>query len=415
MISTKIVIVKRVVLLLILCCVVVFSFTPSTSIAQSTTNLAGIGDSIGEGVQAADAAWQTQVFSYLNFINFQMGSDLSLPLIQTNFLGVVGDTSGRFRIFPEQTTTNNAVSGATVNSLLNNSANATTPDDIDSEIDLILFPRQQSQIESVENLAPEMIICWIGNNDVLSAATSFGNMNASQLTPLVDFERDYVALTDRLGALVADHGTKVVFANIPRVTDIGFLVDRAAAEAMVGFTVNLPDGHYTSVIGVLLMKILGNDNLVNDPDFVLDDTEIETIQSRIEEFNIVIQREAGRIGMPVVDVHAKFTEMIANPPVFLGIPLTHHMLGGLFSLDGVHPSNIGHALLANEFIRTINQSFNMNVPLIADNVLTFLFLFDPSIDKDKDGKATGRLGVGLIETLMFLFGITGDVNDFVKN
>ena len=213
----------------------------------------------------------------------------------------------------------------------------------------------------------------------------------------------------------ANHGTKIVFANIPNVTDIGFLVDRSLAEAMLGFTVDLPAGHYTSVIGVLLMKILGNDNLVNDPNYVLDDQEIITIQDRISEFNTIIQREAARIGMPVVDVNAKFSEYIANPPVFAGIPLTQNMLGGLFSLDGVHPSNIGHALLANEFIRTINQSFSMNIPLLNNNVLTYLFLLDPSIDKDGDGKATGRFGVGLIETLMFLFGITGDTDDFVSN
>jgi len=381
--------------------------------AQPT--IVGMGDSISEGVQAADAAWQTQVFSYLNWINFQMNGDLSLPLIQTNLLGFVGDTTNRLRVFPAEVNTNVAVSGATVSSLLNERANAQAVENISTEAELVLFPRQQTQIEYVESVQPAMILCWIGNNDVLSAATSFGNMNASQLTPIADFERDYTALVDRLGALVVNNGTKVVLANIPNVTDIGFLVDRTTAEEMTGFSVALPDGHYTSVIGVLLMKFLGNDDLVSDPNFVLDNTEIAEIQSRILSFNTIIQQQADRIGMPVVDVNAKFVDIINNPPSFAGISLSKDVLKGLFSLDGVHPSNIGHALIANEFIKTINQAFSMNVPELDQDTLTVLFLLDPSIDKDSDGKATGRLGVGLIETLAFLFNMTGDSDDLTPN
>jgi len=175
--------------------------------------LVGMGDSIGEGVQGGDAAWQTQVFSYLNWVNFQMGADLTLPFIQTSLFGIVGNTTDRFRIFPNTVNTNVAVSGATVNSLLNDRANALAPENIDSETDLVLFPGQLSQIEYVESDPPQIVICWIGNNDVLSAAISFGNMNASQLTPVASFESDYISLVDRLGALATSNGTKVIFAN----------------------------------------------------------------------------------------------------------------------------------------------------------------------------------------------------------
>lgn len=386
---------------------------PGNAIAQQT--VVGIGDSIGEGVQAADAAWQTQVYSYLNLVNYQMGGDLTLPYIQSGLFGLVGDPQGRQRIFPNDMSSSVAVSGATINSLLYERANAQTPAQISNETELVLFPRQQSQMEYAESVQPGLILCWIGNNDVLSAVLAFGNMNASQLTPVADFERDYIAMTDRLGALVSNNGSKVVFANIPNVTDIGFLVDRVTAEAITGFPVALPDGHYTSIIGVLLMNFLGNASLVNDPNFVLDDVEVAAIQARTQIFNDIIQREAHRIGMPVVDVNAKFAEFVANPPIFSGIPLTKTILHGLFSLDGVHPSNIGHALVANEFIKTMNQAFNTAVPEISPQILNILFLLDPSIDKDGDGRVTGRLGVGLVETLAFLFGLTGDSNDFQPN
>jgi hypothetical protein len=35
--------------------------------------------------------------------------------------------------------------------------------------------------------------------------------------------------------------------------------------------------------------------------------------------------------------------------------------GGLFSLDGVHPSSKGAAVVANEFIRVMNATWGMNV------------------------------------------------------
>lgn len=404
----------RILLKLTRSTIVVF-FLAVSVLAQAGPVLVGMGDSIGEGVQGADAAKETQVFSFLNWVGYQMGASFTLPLIKTNFLGVIGNTDQRSRISPDLVNTNVAVSGATVNSLLYDRSDASTTFDINTETDLVLYPRLQSQIEYVESSIPSMVLCWIGNNDALSAALAFGNMNASQLTAVADFERDYIELVNRLGALVTNNGTKVVFANVPNVTDIGFLVDRNTAEQMLGFPVALPDGHYTSIIGVLLMGLLGDAALVNDPNFVLDDVEVAVIETRIQQFNNIIQREADRIGMPVVDVNAKFQEYVTNAPVFFGFPLTQRMFGGMFSLDGVHPSNIGHALIANEFIQTINQAFNMNVPLISQQILDIVFVYDPSIDKDRDGKITGRPGVGLIESLAFLFGVTADPNDLSPN
>ena len=381
------------------------------SMALAAPVVVGMGDSIGEGVQAADAAWPTQMFSYIHLVSFLMGAPTTIPFIQTHLFGMVGNTDGRSRVAPSVVATNVAVSGADVNSVLH----ARADNIIDTETDLVISPRQLTQIESVEAAVPDMVLCWIGNNDVLSAAISFGNLDASQLTTVADFDRDYAELVDRLGALVSSHGTKVVFANIPDVTDIGFLVDRATAEAMLGFPVNLRDGHFTSIVTVLIMNIMGNDLLMNLPNFVLNPAELALIRDRTQVFNATIQREAARIGMPVVDMNAKFADVVANPPLFFGIPLRPQALGGVFSLDGVHPSNVTHALIANEFVKTMNQAFGMNVPQFNQDVLNVLYTLDPSIDKDGDGKATGRLGVGFVETLAFLFGITGDPDDLTPN
>jgi hypothetical protein len=36
--------------------------------------------------------------------------------------------------------------------------------------------------------------------------------------------------------------------------------------------------------------------------------------------------------------------------------------GGLSSLDGLHPSNTGYALIANVFIDQLNASYNLGIP-----------------------------------------------------
>ena len=374
-----------------------------------------IGDSLGQGVQSADAAYQTQALGYVSWLAFQMGQGVTLPLIATDFLGIVGDTEGRARLEPNEIATNVAVSGATVASLLRERAAAASVAEISTETELVMFPRQQSQIEYVESAEPYMVVCWVGNNDALSAATSFSALNASQLTPLADFERDFVELADRLQVLISTHGTKVVFANIPNVTDIGFLVDRAAVEQVLRMPADLPDGHYTSVVGLILMAFLGDAGLLADPNFVLDSDEVAIVQARIAEFNAIIEREAGRLGMPVVDMNTVFQETLSNPPTFFGIPVERDLQRGLFSGDGVHPSNIGNALVANEFIATMNEAFSMGIPEISDEVLAVVFLTDPNIDKDFDGRSTGRLGVGLVETLFWLLGLSGDSDDLTPD
>ena len=45
-----------------------------------------------------------------------------------------------------------------------------------------------------------------------------------------------------------------------------------------------------------------------------------------------------------------------------GQRLTADLFGGIFSLDGIHPTNTGFALIANEFIKALNTSFAAGIP-----------------------------------------------------
>ncbi len=375
--------------------------------------IVGMGDSIGEGVQANDAAWQLQPWSYINWVSGLMGNQLVIPYLVTNEFGQTGSTLGRFRIFPNDVGTNVSVSGANLADLLNSRADAGSIIEINDELDLVMYPRQQSQMEYVESVAPDVILCWIGNNDVLASVTST-TLNASQMTSVAAFDQSYTELADRL-LVLKNGGAKIVLANIPNVTDIGIVLDRAGAEEITNFPVNLQPGQFTNLPVVVLMLLDGNDSEIANPDSVLDQAEIATIEARLAAFNTIIDREAARIGVPVVDTNAVFADIVANPPVFYGFPLTKRLFGGLFSNDLVHPNNLAHGLIANEFVRTLNSAYGMNLPELPQQILDFLFFTDPSIDKDGDGRVVGRAGIGLIETFLAFFGFTGDPDDFVPN
>lgn len=377
--------------------------------AQVPEGLVGLGDSIGEGVQAADASSRTQPATYLNWIAMKMGVPFPLPLIGTTPFATIGDTEQRYRLSPEIEGANLAVSGATTASLLRDAADALTVADINSETDLVLFPRQGTQIEIAEQMDPGLVICWIGNNDVLRTATSWDHLDASQLTSELDFARDFEELADRLDQM----DSLVAFANIPNVTDIAFLFDNADLIRFTGSDFGLPAGHRTSIVVMLLLRLgLDDGSILQNADFVLDPSEIAIVEDRIAFFNGVIAARAADAGAPVLNINAIYGYLAANPIDVFGIPLTRNFLGGLFSLDAVHPSNVSHAIIADQMISLVNAHYGLAIPRLT--VFDFLraVLTDPHLDKDGDGQVTGRPLAGLVETLSPFFGFSGDFNDF---
>ena len=393
---------KRVILVLSMA--LVFAAGPTNS--QSTAPIfIGLGDSLGEGVQSADASTRTQPFTYLNLVARQMGVTFPLPLIQSAALGIIGEVTNRSRINPSLAGSNLAVSGADVHSLLNQAAG--TP--IQNETDLVLSPRTGSQIQIAESAQAPFTICWIGSNDVLGAVvSSWDHLDASQMTPLANFAADYAQLVSRLSAW---HG-KVVVGTIPDVTQIGFLVSPQDLVTFLGSDFGLPQGSYTTLPAMLLIKQgINNGGLLHNPSFVLDAQEVLAVQQRTQQFNQIITTSAAQAGFAVADVAAAFTAFANHPPVVAGVTLTKRYLGGLFSLDGVHPSNIGHAFVANVFIRAANQSFGMQIPLISGTILWQTSLADPFIDWNGNLKVRGRPLAGLLETLGPSLGISGDLTD----
>jgi lysophospholipase L1-like esterase len=221
-----------------------------------------------------------------------------------------------------------------------------------------------SQVSRARELAPTFLLVWIGSNDVLGMATRT-NPEATRLTPAA-FGLRFRAM---LGAL-ADTGAGMAVGNLPDVTGIAAL-RRAAGEVT---DCRALDGTLRPVAADDLLPLdLARASLPTPPcDDVLDAAERAQVRATVVAFNAEIAAaiadvEARRgVRIVPVDLFAGFDALIAGVDLDGDgtVDLTNRYLGGVFSLDGIHPTRTGNALVANAFIDAINARFGEAIPRV---------------------------------------------------
>ena len=358
----------------------------SRALAQSPADLSRlvvVGDSLSAGFQNHSLLDSQQPHGYASLVAAQAGVPLPLPLIAApgipNVLQLVsagpppvivpapGVSTGRDDPFVQ--TTDLAVPGANVQDALTTRPTFTFNNLTDFVLGLpgAFTGISRSQVEWAEHLAPTAIIVWLGNNDALGAAVA---ANPALLTPLPAFQTSYSEVIRRLRAT----GAKLILANIPDVTVIPFLTRAETVAAQIGLPLFVigpilgigPGDFVTPDAFPLIQAILANPALGPLPaSVVLTAAGAATIQSAVSAYNDFITSEARANGAALVDIHGLTSELQANGVVEGGQHLTTQFLGGLFSLDGVHPSNTGYALFANEFITTLNTTFAAGIPPVS--------------------------------------------------
>lgn len=93
--------------------------------------------------------------------------------------------------------------------------------------------------------------------------------------------------------------------------------------------------------------------------------EVEIVQLATRDYNEKIKSTAQANGLAFVDVNA-FLNNVANQGVLVnGREITTEFVtGGAFSLDGIHLTPIANVLLANEFIKSINKTYDAYLPQV---------------------------------------------------
>jgi phospholipase/lecithinase/hemolysin len=100
--------------------------------------------------------------------------------------------------------------------------------------------------------------------------------------------------------------------------------------------------------------------------WVLDRSELNIARQAVIDFNTFIASQVGGAVVGLVDINKLFNDIVANRGITVdGERLSATFVtGGLFSMDGVHPSPKAHGIVANELIAIINREFGASIPLV---------------------------------------------------
>jgi hypothetical protein len=360
------------------------------------------GDSISAGVQNFSLEEHQQIHGYASVLARKAGVTLILPLVpypgapntleltSLNPLTIVpvpGALPFPPRVNPLEQPTNVSVPGVTLGQALTVLPSTDTPTSpVQFWADIVLgFPNPfithstpMTEIQQAVALNPTTVITWLGNNDVLVPAM-IGQLD--MMTSDRDFATQYKTLLDTLARTRAS----IVTANIPDVTSIAFFTPVSVVAAQN----NMSTGDAARKLNVgpndLLRPtavtkanaILNNQGgSLSDPcpaptalqaltpfvPCVLTADDAASISQRVNQYNTIIFLESAFHLATMADIHGLLTNISHNGYNADGKHLTTGMLGGIFSLDGVHPSNTGYAIIANAFIDTLNTWWGTHIP-----------------------------------------------------
>lgn len=250
-----------------------------------------------------------------------------------------------------------------------------------------------SQMDQALEIDPSFVMLWIGNNEALGSALSGGTK-----PPYPDLDSDnfpapgFHNVLNELLQPFEGTDTRLILGTVPDVTSIPFITEIGVSisDGTKGYILNLsdesevwndtlsfygttPDGDVRAVLDtehVLLDWLLMNPFNENpprglDPSNPLSDTlwltagQLAKIEEATDSYNHAIISAANRSGnIAVADINAFFNQIIADGGIDGFDP---GLFGGLFSLDGVHPGKVGHAYIANEFIKVLNETFGARI------------------------------------------------------
>jgi len=314
-------------------------------------------------------------------------------------------------------------------------------------------------VEDAVAQAPSFFILWIGNNDVLSYATSGGvgdqgvgappYAGANDITDPAVFPTIYNDILSGAYPTALNTPTnKGVLVNIPDVTTIPYFTaiehNRITLDAATAATLNglfaaynagvtaaigfggmtmeeaesrqinfvegrnrililddaltdltpvnaaltnmrqaTPDDYIILTVGSKLgteqipgnpTTVWGVSNPLLDAD-VLSESEVAIVEAARTQFNAAIKDAADADpNLLLFDAAAILTELNTTGISYgSGGVSSAYIEGGAFSLDGIHPTARGYAVVANEIIKVINEGFGASIPPVDPNQYTTIF------------------------------------------
>jgi lysophospholipase L1-like esterase len=307
------------------------------------------------------------------------------------------------RLNPFDVVTDVAVPLQTVADALNRKpdGNLNSTDETQLATDLVLgFPcpvlfacNGRTQVEQAIAAHPTALIVDIGNNDILGPVTSgqlasILSSPAAQAAFFAQFHQNYVALLQQLSTT----GAPMIIGNLPDVIETAYFIPVPKLAAAF----HAPPNEVATLLGVSEADYITLDAL-STVDAILTNQmpgplppkcgiapcvvtagEAQAARQAVAALNQDIGVTAAAFHATVVDLFSLINSLYANGYKVGGVTLTGDYLGGLFSLDGIHPTNSGYAIMANAFIKAIDAVFSARIPQANVELVA---LFDPLVLK----------------------------------
>ncbi|MDX9758836.1 MAG: SGNH/GDSL hydrolase family protein [Bacteroidota bacterium] len=380
------------------------------------TTYVAIGNSLTAGYQSGALFQEGQAFSFPNLLAQALGStDFQQPLmpypgtgelrvLETLIPAVRIGTMGQTQNLPTNPLlarpyNNLGIPGAIVWDAIDTSSILARAQQRSNPFYMFIMRDQgmfgASMIDQAAKLNPTVLTFWLGNNDVLGYATTGGTMGTNLggggipprtlPTESAVFE---LAIRTAFAKIKADMpNTKVLVANIPDPTATPFfttvprtLPNPTNPAIMMNIYYKNKEGQ-TGTVGendfVLLtaqQKLQLGIGLSRDyplpTEYVLDNAEMSIVLQAISEYNRVILEQAEVHGFVHVDMNAFLNDVKTNGYDIAGERYTTAFIsGGMFSLDGIHLSARGNAVVANKFIEEMNRAYGANIRYIGLNTI----------------------------------------------
>ena len=360
----------------------------TTSSTPGFTTTVVIGDSLSAGFQNGSLLDSQQPNGWASLVAKQANFSLALPLIASPGAPAVlhlvslgpppviqqasGITIGRDD--PLTQPYDLAVPGHLLNDVINTAPVLVPTTDEEIITNLVLgFPLgdTKSQMNEAIALNPTAIFVWAGNDDALQADESG---SPSSMTPVSTFTQE---ITQLLSTLHSQTKATLIVGNIPDVTAIPYLTPAATVIAAVATETGLTQTQVATDLGIAsgdLVNATGEGEVETAISQIkqgqtptpltasgfLTASAIAQIQSTVDAYNSAISAEVTAVGGILVDIHSYF-QTLQSGITINNYNATTAFLGGLFSLDGVHPTNTGYALIANQYIDALNSSAKTNI------------------------------------------------------
>jgi len=161
--------------------------------------------------------------------------------------------------------------------------------------------------------------------------------------------------------------TPVMVAGVPKFLigtsgnlQPGDLITLRAADSLaLGVGYEVGDVSYLSGL-----PVPGNGRPLPDQ-FVLTGAEQASLRAAVDGYNAAITGQAAARGYALLDVNLLFRNLSTSGYHFAGVDYsTAYLTGGLFSVDGLHPTDFVHGLLCNKMGEVVLQKFGARIPIL---------------------------------------------------